>query len=87
MRLLSRLRYCWQLMALPVKKLVLLVRGLVRRTVSTARRVQEKQNPRWKELHPQSRVLEDPPGEAAQLLPLQARWLARVLVASRPLGP
>jgi hypothetical protein len=48
--------------------------------------VHEEKNPRWKQIRPQSRILENPPTERSTV-PLQARWLARVLVASRPLGP
>lgn len=83
----SGIRSCQELLALPIRRLVLLLQQLSEWAVSRGRRVRTTQRPRWREIRPQSRVLEKPPGERAHLLPFQARWLARVLVASRPLGP
>ena len=80
-------RFCQELLALPIRRLVRFVQQFLQWAVSRGRRVHSEQHPRWKEIRPQSRVLEDPPGERSSVLPLQARWLARVLVASRPLGP
>ena len=87
MTLATLIRYCQELIALPIREIVLYVQQFSRWAVTRGRRVHEEQSPRWKEIRPQSRVLEDPPGEQPFLFPLQARWLARVLVASRPLGP
>lgn len=78
---------CKELIALFIRRLVRLVQQFSQWAVSRGRRVHDEQGARWKEIRPQSRVLEDPPGFRASVLPLQARWLARVLVASRPLGP
>lgn len=75
------------LVALPARRLVRLVQQFSQWVVSRARRVREEPSPMWAAIRPQSRVLEDPPRERAFVFPLQARWLARVLVASRPLGP
>ncbi len=80
-------RFCQELLALPIRRLVRFVQQFSQWAVSKGRRVHEEQHPCWKKIRPQSRVLEDPPGERPSVLPLQARWLARVLVASRPLGP
>jgi len=80
------IRSCQELLALPVRGLVRLVQQFSQWAVSKGRRVHEEQNPRWKQIRPQSRILENPPTERSTF-PLQARWLARVLVASRPMGP
>lgn len=81
------IQFCKALVALPARRLVHLVQRFSRWVVSKGRRVREERSPMWAAIRPQSRVLEDAPGERAFVLPLQARWLARVLVASRPLGP
>lgn len=86
MILISVIRSCQELLALPVRGLVRLVQQFSQWAVSKGRRVHEEQNPRWKQIRPQSRILENPPTERSTF-PLQARWLARVLVASRPMGP
>jgi hypothetical protein len=83
----SVIQFCKVLVALPVRRLVGLLQQLSRWVVSTGRRVREERSPMWAAIRPQSRILEDPPAERAFVFPLQARWLARVLVASRPLGP
>jgi hypothetical protein len=80
-------RLCQALLALPIRRLVQLVQRFSDWAVSQGRRVRREQRPQWADIRPQSRVLKDPPAERAVVLPLQARWLARVLVASRPLGP
>jgi hypothetical protein len=80
-------RFCQELLALPIRGLVRLVQQFSRWAVSKGRQVHEENMPLWKQIRPQSRVLKDPPGERALVPPLQARWLARILVASRPLGP
>jgi hypothetical protein len=81
------IQFCKALVALPARRLVRLVQQFSRWVVSKGRRVHEEHSPMWAAIRPQSRVLEDPPGERAFVFPLQDRWLARVLVASRPLGP
>jgi hypothetical protein len=80
-------QFCKALVALPVWGLVRIVQQFSRWVVSKGRRVREERSPMWAAIRPQSRVLEEAPGERAFVSPLQARWLARVLVASRPLGP
>jgi len=75
------------LFALLIRGLVRLVQRFSQWAVSKGRRARQEQQPIWAPLRPQSRILKDPPAERAVLLPLQARRLARVLVASRPLGP
>jgi hypothetical protein len=80
-------QFCKALVALPVRGLVRIVQQFSRWVVSKGRRVREERSPMWAAIRPQSRVLEEAPGERAFVSPLQARWLARVLVASRPLGP
>lgn len=81
------IQFCKALVALPIRRLVRIVQQFSRWVVSRGRRVREEGSPGWAGIRPQSRVLENPPGARAFVLPLQARWLARVLVASRPLGP
>lgn len=81
------IQLCQALFALPLRGLVRLVQQFSQWAVSKGRQVHEERSPRWKEIRPQSRILKDPPGERALVPPLQARWLARILVASRPLGP
>ena len=83
----SAIWYCRELIALPMRGLVRLLQQFSQWAVSKGRRVYEEHSPRWKEIRPRSRVLKDPPAEWTLVLPLQARWLARILVASRPLGP
>lgn len=80
-------RSCQALLVLPIRRLVRLVQQFSQWAVSKGRGVRTEQRPIWENLRPQSRILKDPPAQRAVLLPLQARWLARVLVASRPLGP
>lgn len=80
-------QFCKALVALPVRGLVRIVQQFSQWVVSKGRRVREQRSPMWAAIRPQSRVLEEAPGEGAFVSPLQARWLARVLVASRPLGP
>ncbi|WP_251979870.1 hypothetical protein [Salinibacter ruber] len=87
MRLFLLLWTCPALVALPFRRLVRLVQQFSQWAVSKGRSVRREQRPIWDTLRPQSRILKDPPAERAVLLPLQARRLARVLVASRPLGP
>ncbi len=80
-------RACRELVALPLRSLLLLVQQISQWAVAKGRRARQERRPRWQQIRPQSRVLEDPPGERATVLPFQARWLARVLASSRPLGP
>ncbi|WP_263787173.1 hypothetical protein [Salinibacter grassmerensis] len=87
MRLFLLFWTCPALVALPFRRLARLVQQFSQWAVSRGRSVRREQRPIWDTLRPQSRILKDPPAERAVLLPLQARWLARVLVASRPLGP
>ena len=87
MRLLLLFWTCPALVALPFRRLVRLVQQFSQWAVSKGRSVRRERRPIWDTLRPQSRILKDPPAERAVLLPLQARRLARVLVASRPLGP
>ena len=87
MRLFLLFWTCPALVALPFWRLVRLVQQFSQWAVSKGRSVRREQRPIWDTLRPQSRILKDPPAERAVLLPLQARRLARVLVASRPLGP
>lgn len=75
------------LVALPLRGLVHFVHQFSQWAVSRGREVHEETRPLWKQIRPQSPFLEDPPDERSSDFPLQARWLARVLVASRPLGP
>mgnify|MGYP006295538897 CR=1 FL=1 len=78
---------CKALIALPLRGLVHLLQQFSRWAVSRGREVHEEPRPLWKQIRPQSPFLEDPPDERSSDFPLQARWLARVLVAARPLGP
>ena len=78
---------CRALIALSIQGLVHLVQQFSRWAVSRGREVHEEQSPYWAQIRPQSRLLEDVPDPRSSDFPLQARWLARVLVASRPLGP
>lgn len=87
MRLFLLFWTCPALIALPFRRFVRLVQQFSQWAVSKGRSVRREQRPIWETLRPQSRILKDPPAERAVLLPLQARRLARVLVASRPLGP
>lgn len=87
MNILLPLRFVRELLALSVRGVVLLVRMGARRALSQARRVHDEQSSLPKNLRPLSRLWEDPLGECSHRPPLQTRWLARVLVASRPLGP
>lgn len=75
------------LVTLPLRGLVRLVQQFSRWAVSRGREVHEEPRPLWKQIRPQSSFLEDAPDERPSDFPLQARWLARVLVAARPLGP
>jgi len=87
MLLSPSIQFCKAVVALPLRGLVHAVQQFSRWVVSRGRRVRRERSPMWAAIRPQSRVLEDAPGERAFVSPLQARWLARVLVASRPLGP
>lgn len=80
-------RSCQALPVLLIRRLVGLIQRFSEWAVSKGRSVRREQRPVWETLRPQSRILKDPPADRAVLLPLQARRLARVLVASRPLGP
>jgi hypothetical protein len=82
------IRFCHEVVVLPIRRLVRLVQQFAQWAVSKGRRVHVQRSPWWRKIRPQSRGLEDPPGgDRAFVPPLQARWLARILVASRPLGP
>jgi hypothetical protein len=80
-------RFCQVLLLRPLRSLAAVLQSVSRWALAQGRRVRHKQSWGRHAIRPQSRLLEDPPGEQAMPPSLQSRWLARVLVASRPLGP
>jgi len=70
-----------------LRELVHLVQQFSQWAVSRGREVHEEPSPLWKQIRPQSPFLEDAPDERSSDVLLQARRLARILDAARPLGP